>query len=117
LLLVRYGYPPAVIHKDERQKYLRFLERADNGDPGSLAELLARTVRDGIYRFVMPVLAGDLSMVPLAALATDGLSRPALLAAAQRDRLQAHKHQGVWYSTRQWVNEYKKSRRQGRKAA
>ena len=112
LLLVRHGYPPAVIHKDEREKYLRCLERADGGDAGPLAELLARSVREGIYRFLMPALAGPLSVVPLAALATKDLSRYALVAAAQRGRLKAHKHGNGWYSTRLWVEDYKASRRQ-----
>lgn len=112
LLLVRYGYPPAVIHKDERPRYLRALERADGGDEGTLAELLARAVRDGIHRFLMPALAGPLSVVPLQALATEELSRTALLAAAQRNRLRANKYGGVWYSTQKWVEEYKSSRHQ-----
>jgi hypothetical protein len=111
LLLVRQGYPPAVIHKDERTKYLRALERADNSETGPLGELMARSVRDGIYRFLMPALAGPLSVVPLAGLATDDLSRYALVAAAQRGRLKAHKAGSGWYSTRQWVDEYKASRR------
>ena len=110
LLLVRYGHPPAVIHKDERPKYLRALERADEGDEGTLAELIARAVRDGIHRFLMPALAGPLSVVPLPALATADLSRTALLAAAQRGRLRANKYGGVWYSTQKWVEEYKASR-------
>ena len=114
LLLVHEGYPPAIIYKDDRQRYLRALERTDNGDSGPLGELLARSVRDGIYRFLMPSLAGPLSVVPLAGLADEELSRSALVAAAQRDRLKAHKHGGNWYSTRQWVDEYKGSRHKRR---
>jgi Fic family protein len=110
LLLVRNGYPPAVIHKDERRKYLRALEKADEGENGPLGELLARAVREGIYRFLMPKLAGPLSVVPLAGLADDELSHYALSAAAQRGRLKAHKYGGNWYSTPQWVQEYKTSR-------
>jgi Fic family protein len=110
LLLVGHGYPPAIIYKGERKRYLRMLERADDGDSGPLGELLARSVRDGIYRFLMPNLAGPLSVVPLAGLADDDLSRSALLAAAQRGRLKANKYAGNWYSTRQWVDEYKGSR-------
>jgi Fic family protein len=110
LLLVRHGYPPAIIYKDERSRYLRALQRADEGDPGTLGELLARSVRDGIYRFLMPNLAGPLSVVPLAGLADETLSRAALVAAAQRGRLRAQKYGGGWYSTRQWVDEYKASR-------
>lgn len=113
LLLVRHGYPPAIIYKAERRRYLRVLERADDGDAGPLGELLARSVKDGIYRFLMPNLAGPLSVVPIAGLADDDLSRSALVAAAQRERLKAHKYGGNWYSTRQWVAEYKRSRRRG----
>lgn len=61
----------------------------------------------------MPSLAGPLSVVPLAGLADDDLSQSALVAAAQRKRLKANKYGGNWYSTRQWVDEYKKSRRRG----
>lgn len=110
LLLVRYGYPPAIIYKDDRARYLRGLRRADERDHGPLGELLARSVREGIYRFLMPKLAGPLSVVPLAGLADDDLSRYALVAAAQRGRLKAHKYPGGWHSTRQWVDEYKRSR-------
>jgi cell filamentation protein, protein adenylyltransferase len=110
LLLVRHGYPPAVIQKTDRQRYLRSLERADEGDAGPLGELLARAVKDGIYKFLMPKLAGPLSVVPLAGLADDELSHYALVAAAQRGRLKANKHGRTWYSTPQWVREYKASR-------
>jgi fido (protein-threonine AMPylation protein) len=108
-LLVRTGYPPAIIEKEERKKYLKALKRADEGDCGPLAELLARSVRNGIYRFLIPKLAGTLSVVPLAGL-DDGISHNALVAAAQRGRLKAQKLEGTWYSTAQWVGEYKKNR-------
>lgn len=114
MLLVQNGYPPAIIYKGERKRYLAALQRADEGDPGSLGELLARSVREGIYRFLMPNLAGPLSVVPLAGLADEELSRAALVGAAQRGRLKANKYGGNWYSTRQWVDEYKASRQPGR---
>lgn len=116
-LLVRYGYPPAVIYKAHRQKYLRALERADNREPGELAELIARSVKHSIERFLLPALAGPLRMVPLAALADERLSHVALAAAAKRGRLQAHRMEQGWYSTRQWVDEYAGSRKRGRKKA
>lgn len=110
-LLVRNGYPPAIIEKEERDKYLKALKRADGGDVGPLAELLARSVRNGIHRFLIPKLAGPLSVVPLAGLDND-ISRSALVAAAQRGRLRAYKVQGTWYSTAQWVRDYKRGRYQ-----
>jgi prophage maintenance system killer protein len=117
-LLVRTGYPPAIIEKDERKSYLKALKRSDEQDCGPLSELLARSVRKGIYRFLIPKLAGTLSVVPLAGLARDdGLSHNALVAAAQRGRLRAQKVEGTWYSTAQWVSEYSASRYKRRVAA
>jgi len=110
LLLVRYGYPPAVIYKKDRARYLQGLRRADAGDPGLLGELLARAVKHSIDRFVLPGLAGPHKLVPISALAGGGLSHNALLLAAQRGRLQATQKHGQWYSTRKFVEEYKVSR-------
>jgi len=110
LMLVRGGYPPAIIYKRDRAKYLRALDRADNGDAGPLAELLARAVKHGIDRFLLPGLAGPHRMIPISALADSDLSLIALRRAADRGRLRAQRRQDQWYSTRAWVNEYKDSR-------
>jgi hypothetical protein len=110
LLLVRHGYPPAVIYKRDRTRYLNALRRADGSDPGPLAEILARAVTDGIYRFLLPGLAGPHRLVPLRSLADSELSGNALAVAAKRGRLRAVRRTGHWYSTRQWVQAYKDSR-------
>jgi Fic family protein len=110
LMLVRGGYPPAIIYKRDRLKYLRALNRADNRDAGPLAELLARAVKHGIDRFLLPGLAGPHRMIPLSALSDADLSLIALRRAADRGRLRAQRRQDQWYSTRAWVNEYKTSR-------
>lgn len=44
LLLVRLGYPPAIIYKASPSRYLAALRRADDGDTGPLGEFLARAV-------------------------------------------------------------------------
>src|SRR5947209_7985005 len=44
LLLVRLGYPPIIIEKRVRSRYLAALRRADQGDDGALAELFARAM-------------------------------------------------------------------------
>jgi hypothetical protein len=110
LLLVRHGYPPAVIYKRDRTRYLRALRRADRGDSGPLAEMFARSVTDGIYRFLLPGLAGPHRLVPLRSLADDELSGNALAVAAKRGRLRAVRRTDQWYATRQWVVEYKAGR-------
>jgi fido (protein-threonine AMPylation protein) len=117
LMLVRLGYPPAIIYKRQRAEYLRALRRADGGDPGSLGELLARAILGNLYKFIVPAVAGPARIVPLAALATDGISSNALRVAAARGRLQADMGpDGQWRSSRNWVNEYIASRHRATEA-
>jgi Fic family protein len=109
LLLVRLGYPPAIIYKNERTAYLKAMRRADKGDYGPLGELLARSVTNNLYRFVVPAVAGPARLVPLASLADNktGLSADALRVAAIRGRLRAQKMpDGTWLSSKNWVSEY-----------
>ncbi len=110
LLLVRFGAPPAIFYKRDRMSYLKALRRADGGDNGPLGELIARAVRHCVERHVLPALAGPKRLVPLGALADEELSRLALLSAAKRDRLRAVRLSDAYYSTREWVDEYKTSR-------
>src|SRR5487761_1137813 len=111
LLLIRLGYPPAIIRKGDRTRYLEGLRRADAGDAGPLGEFLARSVLDTLMRFVVPAVAGPARLVPLAALADRNISARALRAAAERGRLRALRdEQGQWRSSRRWVNEYRRNR-------
>ena len=111
LVLVRLGYPPIVIYKRDRDRYLQALRSADTGESGPLGELIARAVLGSLYRFVLPAVAGPARLVPLRALAAPDLSVTALQAAAQRGRLQAHRGaDGQWRSSRIWVDDYRASR-------
>lgn len=111
LLLVRLGYPPAIIYKGDRTRYLNALRRADQGDRGPLGEFLARAILDNLYKFVVPAVAGPARLVPLPALATELLSANALRVAAVRGRLKAAKaSDGTWRSSTAWVEEYVASR-------
>ena len=48
LILVRLGYPPAIIFKNERTKYLSAMRKADAGDLGPMGELIARSVTNNL---------------------------------------------------------------------
>jgi hypothetical protein len=111
LVLVRLGYPPAIIYKRDRSRYLAALRRSDQGDPGPLGEFLARAILDNLYKFVVPAIAGPARLVPLPALATPEISADALRVAAIRGRLKAAKAaDGTWRSSRAWVDEYAAAR-------
>lgn len=84
---------------------------------GEFAELIARTVLDNLYRFVVPALAGPARLVPLVALESPQVSRVALRNAAQRGRIRAQPgHDGQWPSSRVWVDEYLANRNTRRPA-
>ena len=113
LLLVRLGYPPAIVFKNERARYLDAMRKADKGDYGPLGELVARAVTNNLYKFVVPAVAGPARLVPLASLVDEkaGLSATALRAAAERGRLRAQKSaNGTWQSSKKWVADYQKSK-------
>lgn len=111
LVLVRLGYPPAIIYKRDRARYLRALRRADASEPSPLGEMLARAIVNSLHRFVIPAVAGPARLVPLAALETPAIKAPALRAAAERGRLRATRGpDGQWRSSRRWVDEYMASR-------
>jgi hypothetical protein len=113
LLLVRLGYPPAIIFKNERSRYLAAMRKADKGDYRPLGELLARAITNNLYKFVVPAVAGPARLVPLASLVdeTSGTTLTALRAAAERGRLRAQKSaNGQWLSSKKWVADYQKSK-------
>ncbi len=113
LLLVRLGYPPAIVFKNERTKYLDAMRKADRGEDGPLGELIARAVTNNLYKFVVPAVAGPARLVPLASLVDEksGVTATALRAAAERGRLRAQKSEnGTWLSSKKWVADYQKNK-------
>jgi fido (protein-threonine AMPylation protein) len=106
-MLIQRGYPPAVILKERRAVYLNALRIADSGNPNPLAEVVARSVSGALARFLIPKLAGEARLVPLAALATDGpYSAAYLRQLALRGRLRVVREGQLYLSSRAWLNEY-----------
>lgn len=110
LILIRMGWPPAIILKEQRRRYLKALERADNGDESPLAEIISRSVIDNLHRLI-PNIAGPAKYVPLEALADKEFSLVALKQAATRGRLEAViGPDGRYRSSRAALDEYRASK-------
>jgi hypothetical protein len=115
LLLVRLGYPPVIILKRQSERYLHGLMRADAGNAGPLAEMLAQAMLDNLNRFIVPSVAGPARLVPLTALVSEEFSVAALRQAAQRGRLDAIQgSDGVWRSSQLALQAYRRSKHQRR---
>ena len=111
LVLVRLGYPPAIVYKRDRVRYMNALGRADGGDPGALGQLLARAVLDNYYTLVIPAMAGPNKLVPLPSLLNNDVTLRARRNAAERGRLHATRGtDGMWRSTKKAVDAYIASR-------
>lgn len=110
LLLIRLRWPPAIIRKEQRQKYLSALDKSDKGDDGPLAEIICRSVIDNMHHLT-PKIAGPAKFVPLEALADEEFSLVALKQAAARGRLAAViGPDGRYRSSREAVAAYRESK-------
>jgi Fic family protein len=116
LLLMRSGYPPAVIQRSNRRQYYATLARADRGDPHGLVELVGRAVDRSLTLYLeaaTPALrppAADEAWLPLGVIAADSAySQEYLSLLARTGRIEAIKRGRVWYSTRGAVAAYRAS--------
>lgn len=110
-LLMQRGYPPAVILREHRLRYLRSLRTADSGNVGALGEVVARAVSGTMSRFLIPKLAGEARLVPLSALAAQGYySADYLRQLVLARRLKAIREGSLWLSSILWIEEYIASR-------
>lgn len=110
-MLLQRGYPPAVIPKAQRPRYLQALVLADDGNPNLLAEVVARAVSGTLTRFLIPNLAGAAKLVPLSALAAQGPYSLAYLRLLVFSRkLRAVQDGRLWLSSRKWLDEYSATR-------
>ncbi|MDR1514522.1 MAG: Fic family protein [Synergistaceae bacterium] len=113
LILVRLGFPPAIILKSRREQYLKALDCADKGNDSPLGVIIAKAVIDNVHRFIIPQMAEGSNRVRLDSMVTKNISYAALRQAANRGRLEAEiGDDGFWYSTPQALNEYIKTKYQ-----
>jgi hypothetical protein len=99
LLLLRAGYPLALLLRDWRVGYLQALARADRGDVTALTNLLGRAVEAGLDRYLDASSAGRMEdELPLATLAQQSEYSAAHLGwLVRQGRLAATKRGGRWY--------------------
>ncbi|MBI9045600.1 MAG: Fic family protein [Anaerolineaceae bacterium] len=113
LLLIKKGYPPAVIELAHRQQYYRVLAQADDGKITPLLRFLGRVVERSLIQTLEaaapqsgPPPAGE-TWIPLREAAHDSTySQEYLSLLARKGRLEAIKRGRNWYTTHNAVRAY-----------
>jgi len=108
LMLLRDGYPPALLLQEWRLGYLEALTQADRGRYSPLVNVLGRAVESGLDLYLEACAATpDDEWLPLADLARDTPHSAAYLALLiRKGRLAGTKRNGRWHSTRAALARY-----------
>ena len=108
LYLMKEGYPPIVLRKEERGKYYHFLRIADEGNLGPFENFIAKSADESLTLYL--AIFGDIDeLVPLVQLAKVKecpYSQEYLGLRARQGLLDAVKIGRKWYSTRRALVDY-----------
>ena len=108
-MLMRDGYPPALLLRDWRVRYIQALDTANAGAYGPLANMIGQAVEAGLDLYLEACAAEPVDPYqPLAALAEpSGYSVDYLGWLARQGRIEAVKRGVRWYSTLDAIRRYK----------
>jgi Fic family protein len=108
LLLMRNGFPPAIILKADRKKYYEALNLANTGKYDKLMLLMCQALERSlnIYLSVVPGSDEYLTISDLVEEEAMPYGQEYLSLLARRGKIDAHKEGNVWYTTRAAVERY-----------
>lgn len=118
ILLLRAGYPLAVILKNDRKKYYRSLQLADKGDLSPLVRFIAQAVERSLDIYLKTLTPRTKLSEKYLLLSEISPSTPYttkyLNLLARQGRLEAHKQSRNWLTTTQAVQRYIDGRKRKR---
>lgn len=115
LILMREGYPPALLLYDWRTRYIHGLNTANTGNYSPLVNLIGQSVEAGLDLYLEACAAAP-EYQPLRDLAeASGYPLEYLSWLARQGRIDAVKRGGRWYSTGEAIEKYKAEAEEGKK--
>lgn len=116
LLLMRAGYPPAIILRNDRKKYYDALNRANNGSYQKIVLLVMQALERSldIYLGLDPDTE---DYRPISDVVEDGrvpYGQEYISLLARRGKIDAYKEGRVWYTTEEAVEDYRSKRQRKR---
>ena len=112
VILMRFGYPLAIILKNDRKKYYRVLQAADKGTTKPLILFIAQTVERSLDLYLRAFGSGKTGNLLTLTEASRGTPYSAkyLNLLARSGKLDASKRGRVWYTTKKAIGAYRKGR-------
>ena len=108
LHLMKNGYPPTILKKEDRGRYYDHLAKADDGNLNPFVNFIAKAVDESLTLF-LSIFGGKNELVPLADLTrTSEYSQEYLSLRARQGVLDAVKFGKIWHSSRKALEEYSK---------
>jgi Fic family protein len=116
LYLMRLGFPPAIILKQDRQKYFNALQQTNNGRFGKLILLVAQAIERSLDIYLMAYPNGD-DFRPIQNVLNEaeipyGQEYISLL--ARQGKIAAFKEGNTWYTSAASVQDYLNKRKRKR---
>ena len=109
LMLMCEGYPPALILRDARIRYIQALDEANTGNYNPLANVIGQAVEAGLDLYLEACVSSpEIAYQSLSALAqVSGYSTDYLGWLVRKGRIDAIKRGRLWYSTKAAIEQYK----------
>jgi len=117
LLLMRNGFPPAIILKNDRKKYYDALNSANKGNYSKLALLMSQALERTLNIYLQALPDSDLGYTEISRLVEEedlpyGHEYISLL--ARQGKIDAYKEGRNWLTTKEAVEDYIKNRKRNR---
>lgn len=119
VLLLQKGYPLVIILKNDRKRYYRVLQKADNGDYKPLVEFVAKAVERSLDIYLHSLVPSSKTKEKHITLAKAAKISPYsakyLNLLANKGLLEAHKERRNWVTTKEAIQRYMSERQRKRK--
>ncbi len=113
LLLMKEGYPPAIILRNDRKKYYSALNQANNGNYAKLALLMIQALERSLNIYVSALPDSDTKYRSISSIVEEPVvpyGQEYLSLLARRGLIDAHKEGRNWVTTKEAVLEYAASK-------
>lgn len=107
LMLMQAGYPPALVLREWRTRYIQALQSAHAGEHVLLIDLIGLAVERALDLYLEACVESSVHLLPLQDLARDyAVSVDYLGQLARKGKIEATKRGQYWYATKEAVQQY-----------